>query len=371
MANMLPSTRTQLTSTLLLLSLLCLEIAVAGEATMLPAGISRTRLYLTYADADSVFDNDGNKQSFSSIYDQALLDNGVPVDGGDAYRIDTGGGLTQWRSDLYFEYGVTEHFGIGAWMQYLDTRNSANAALIQGPAWNMLPAEQQAALTGAAMSIDGLDRSVSAPGDTVIGVKHRLIGDNRSKYRFAYHAGIRLPTGHVADPLDPHDMSTGDGQYDVGIWWTFDYQPTPDFFINLQTRHEYQFEGTRAMIDPAEPTRSIDARFQPGFYNYAEIEAKYYHAVNDARLVLKLTSSWYHEDEDRRQSYDSTTGQYSGALNRVDGTDSSLWTIQPHIGFNLLRMGIPVEALLSYSVPLEGSNTPAAEFIQLRLDIYY
>jgi hypothetical protein len=361
----------QASGILLLLCFLCFDTVQAGEATMLPAGISRIRLYVTYAEADSVFDNDGNEQSFSQIYDQALLDNAVPVDGGAAYQIDTGGALTQWRSDLYFEYGLTDNFGYGAWIQYLDTRNSADATLIQGPGWSTLSPGQQAALTGATRTVDGLDRSASALGDTVIGLKHRLLGNNKSKYRFAYHAGIRLPTGHVADPLDPHDLSTGDGQVDVGLWWTFDYQPTPDFFVNLQTRHEYQFEGKRDMLDPQDPTRSMEARFQPGFYNYAEIEAKYYHPLREARLVFKLTSTWFNEDEERRQSYDSNTGRYSGSLNTVDGTDSSLWTVQPHIGFNLLRMGIPIEALLSYSRPLGGSNTPAAEFVQLRLDLYY
>lgn len=358
-------------SVLLLFSVFSGEMLYASEAMMLPEGVYRTRLYATFAEADSFFDADGNEQSFEQLYQKALADNGVPADVNDVYQIDTGGKFSMYRYDLYIEYGVTGDFGFGAWLQYFDISNRADATLTTGPGWAALPDIQQSAIIGATDYIDSLDASVSALGDTVIGVKHRLLGDNRSKYRFAYHAGVRVPTGHVADPLNSNDMSTGDGQVDVGIWLSFDYQPHPRFFINLHTRHEYQLAGTRDVLDPSDTTRTLDMEFQPGFINYAEIDAWYFHPVGEAELILKLMSTYYHEADERQQAFDSATGRFAGSLVTIEGTDSALWTIQPHIGVSLFPMGIPVRALLGYSIPLEGVNLPAAEFVQLRVDIYF
>ncbi|MBT8134008.1 MAG: hypothetical protein KJO03_05825, partial [Gammaproteobacteria bacterium] len=68
----------RLISSLLLFLLLFCETLFASEATMLPAGVYRTRLYFTIAEADSVYDADGNEQSFEQVYKKALIDNGVP-----------------------------------------------------------------------------------------------------------------------------------------------------------------------------------------------------------------------------------------------------------------------------------------------------
>ncbi|MEN8713070.1 MAG: hypothetical protein ABF326_12850 [Arenicellales bacterium] len=361
----------QIASALLLFSLLSCETLFASEATMLPAGVYRTRLYVTLAEADSVYDADGNKQSFEQLYKNALIDNGVPVDVKDVYRIDTGGKFSMNRYDLYIEYGLTDDIGFGAWMQYFDISNNADAVLTTESGWTMLSGTQQSAIIGATDYVDSLDTSVSALGDTVIGMKHRLLGDNRSKYRFAYHAGVRIPTGHVADPLNRSDMSTGDGQVDLGIWLSFDYQPHPRFFVNLQTRHEYQLAGTRDVLDPSDTTRTLEMEFQPGFINYAEIDAWYFHPLGEAELILKLMSTYYLEGDERQQSFDNALGRFTGSLVTVDGTDSALWTIQPHIGVSLFPMGIPVRTMLSYSIPIEGVNLPAAEFVQLRVDFYF
>ena len=361
----------RLISSLLLFILLFCEALLASEATMLPAGVYRTRLYFTFAEADSVYDADGNEQSFEQVYKKALIDNGVPVDVKDVYRIDTGGEFSMNRYDFYIEYGVTDNFGLGAWLQYFDISNNAHASLTTDSGWAMLSESQQSAIIGATEYVDSLDSSASAPGDTVIGIKHRLLGDNSSKYRFAYHAGVRVPTGHVADPLDSNDISTGDGQVDLGIRFSFDYQPHPRFFINLQTRHEYQLAGTRDVRDPSDPTRTLEMEFQPGLINYAEIDAWYFYPLAKTELILKLMSTYYLEGEERQQSYDNTSGRFTGSLETVDGTDSSLWTVQPHIGVSLFPMAIPVRALLSYSIPVAGVNLPAAEFIQLRVDVYF
>ena len=141
---------------LLLFSLLFCETLFASEATMLPAGVYRTRLYANFAEADEYFDADGNKQSFEQLYEQALKDNGVPVEVKDVYRIDTGGDFRMNRYDLYIEYGITDNFGLGAWLQYFDISNDVHAALSTGTGWSMLPDSQQSAIVGATDYIDSL-----------------------------------------------------------------------------------------------------------------------------------------------------------------------------------------------------------------------
>lgn len=345
--------------------------AVADTAKMLPEGNFRLRYQFTQGWADSQFDDSGSERSFSDLNDTRLAEAGLSPSVASVYRIDSDGKSTFSRHDVYFEYGLTDHANLGVWTNYQQLDYASSALLTTGPGWALVAPEDQVAIAGATAMVDGADRSVTAQGDTVIGFKQRLYGDNQSRNRFAYWVGLRLPTGHVADPLDSGDISTGDGQTDLGLWFAFDDEPLPDLLLSLHTRHEYQFPGNRDVVDPAAPDGTVSMAYQPGVYHLAELWARYNLPRSGHTLLLGLRTTYEYEGKERRERYDPVSRSYGGSLQAVDGTDSTLWRLQPEIGLNLFSSGIPLATRLYYSTALDGKNSLAADYAGLRVDLYW
>lgn len=354
------------------LAALTLSTAVlADTAKMLPEGKYRLRYQFTNGWAEGQFDDSGRERSFSQLNAARLSEAGLPPELDSVYRIDSDGKSTFSRHDVYLEYGLSEHANLGIWTNYQRLDYSSSARLTTGPGWPLLSADQQAGVSGATTGIDGADRAVAAQGDTVFGFKQRLYGDNGSRNRFAYWIGLRLPTGHVADPLDAGDLSTGDGQTDLGLWFAFDDEPVRNLLISIHSRHEYQFPGKRDVLDPAAPDRTISMEFQPGFYHFAELWTRYNIPRPGHTYLLGVRTTYEYEGKERRESYDPVSGGYGGSLDAIDGTDSNLWRLQPEIGMNLFSSGIPLTTRLYYSTALEGKNQIAADYAGLRVDLYW
>ncbi len=348
-------------------------LALGDTAEMLPPGVSHVRYQYTSAQGDTYFDEGGDRRALGSAYREALQEKGLEPEVSGVYRVDTDGHFSQIRHDLYFEYGINSSVNFGLWTHYVSRESDYSARLSRQAGWDFaLSSAQQAGIGGAVTVADhAKDGSVSAPGDTVLGLKHRLIGeDNDAPLRFAYTIGLRLPTGHVADPLEPHDSSVGDGQTDAGIWFAWDWEPNERWLFNLHTRHEYQFEGER---DEADPTRThrVSMEFQPGVYHYAELSAHRRIPRPGFNGLLVVKAIYETEGPLREQPYDAATGRYRGSLETVDGTDSMLFRLEPQIGFNLFPRGIPVAARLYYGIPLRGKNTLATDYLGVRFDIYW
>lgn len=368
MSTLSPPTRLTAAATLLLL---LSSGALAETAKMLPEGKSRLRYQVTYGWAGSQFDDSGKKRSFSELTAEQLAAAGLPPEVPSVYRIDSDGKFSFIRNDLYFEHGLTNEVNLGLWTNYQQLEYTSSAQLTTGPGWPLLSASQQGAISGGTASADEADRSVAAMGDTIIGFKHRLYGDNKSRSRFAYWLGLRLPTGHVADPLDSGDLSTGDGQTDLGLWFAFDQEPIRNLLVSLHTRHEYSLPGKRDVVDPAAPDRTLSMRFQPGFYHLAELWTRYTVARASHTYLFGFRTRYSQKGKERRESYDPASGTYGGSLDAVDGTDSYLWRLQPEIGLNLFSSGIPVTTRLYYSMALKGKNQLAADFVGLRVNRYW
>ncbi|SCZ52781.1 transporter [Thiohalomonas denitrificans] len=347
-------------------------MAFGNTAEMLSAGVSHLRYQYTSAETDEYFDASGGRRSLGAVYDETLKEHGLSTEEPSVYRVDTDGRFTQIRHDLYFEYGITASLNFGLWTHYLDRQLEYSASLDREAGWSALPEPLQVGIEGVvAVADNAADGSASAWGDTVIGLKHRLIGeDNDDPFRFAYTLGVRLPTGHVADPLQPRDISVGDGQTDLGIWFAWDWEPGERWLFNLHTRHEYQFKGKEDEADPT-GTRKLSREFQPGLYHYVELLAFRRIPRPGFNGFVALKAIYETQAVRREQQYDAATEQYRGALLAVDHTDSMLLRLEPEIGFNLYPSGIPVSVRLYYGLPLRGRNSLAAEYVGLRFDLFW
>jgi hypothetical protein len=287
------------------------------------------------------------------------------------YHIDTGGKFSFTRQDLYLQHGITDDVGLGLWTYYIDQRIDYSANLRQDANWALLSGTEQAALSGAVGAADTMDSGSAALADTVLGYQQRLVGVNESPIRFAYLLGVRLPTGHVADPRNPGDLSTGDGQTDIGLWLSFDWEPAPNWLLNLHSRHEYQMPGQRDVLDPADANNTLSQKFQPGFYNYLEVKGRRHIPGARFNTDLELTAIYETSSEARSQQYDAATGSYRGALHTIDGSGSNFLLLEAQAGIDLFPSELPVAVMLYYAMPLQGKNALALEYAGVRIDVYW
>ncbi len=345
--------------------------AHAETAEMLPAGIASVRYQYTVGHADDAYDADGHRKSLAALYAAGLSTAGLTTAVPSLYHINTGGAVDVVRHDLYLQYGITDEFGLGLWTNYLDEKVAYSASLVHERGWSGLSATDRATLSAAVGAADAADSSAAALGDTVLGVKQRLVGNNDSTFRFAYLLGVRLPTGHVADPTKAGDISTGDGQTDLGLWFSFDWVPSPDWLLNLHTRHEYQMTGSHTVLDPADAGRTLSQKFRPGFYTYVELKGRYTHPGPSFNTEFDLTAIYEGQGNTRQQSYDAATDSYHGNLQPVADSESRILNLEPQIGIDLFPSGIPLIARLYYGIPLQGKNALALRYVGVRLDAFW
>jgi len=348
------------------------SIAIHAEtAEMLPAGIAKVRYQYTVASADEGFDSNGKRKDLGVLYREALEKEGLTTSVPSVYDIQTDAKVEAARQDLYLQYGVTDDFGLGLWTYYVSQKASYSANLQQDVGWGALSGTNQSQLTAATTAADTADGSVAALGDTVIGYKHRLLGSTDSTFRFAYTLGARLPTGHVADPTKKDDLSTGDGQTDVGIWLSFDWVPASKWLLNLHTRHEYQLAGERDVLDPSDSSRTLSREFQPGFYNMVEVKSRYRIPRPDFNTEFELTATYEHTGDERKQAYNSSTGRYEGDLKSVTNSGSSLLVLEAQAGIDFFPSSIPLALKFYYGMPVSGQNAIALNYYGIRCDAYW
>lgn len=346
-------------------------IAMAETAEMLPPGVTNLRYQYSSGYASDAFDSHGTRQSLNSLFRDELEAGGLPPSVATIYQIDTGAKFNFIRQDIYLQYGISNDLGIGVWANAIDQQMSYSATLQQQANWAVLVPEEQVAITGATTATDGADASISALGDTVIGIKHRLHGTNESSQRFSYLLGMRLPTGHRADPTNATDMSTGGGQSDIGVWLSWDWQPTTNLLLNLHTRHEYQLAGERKVLDPADSSQTLTQKFQPGFYTYIELNSRYHAPHARYSSIFELSLIYEDEGQEMSQNFDPLSGTYDGGLHNVSDSNSNNLRLETQLGFDLFPSNIPLETRFYYDVTLQGKNALAVEYVGVRLDLYW
>ncbi len=356
---------------IMVLALLLPPQAAALSARLLPEESWRLRFYQNVAEADSWYGANGERRPLGDIGLQKLAENGVPTTLPGAWNLQNKARYRQSRSDIILDYGITDDLTLGAWLPWFSHGTRQRTTLNQGPSFGLLPAPQQAAVNAAVASLDDTDPEQSGWGDLFLGVKQRIVGGNRARFRFSLGGGVRAPTGHVADPLDSEDLATGDGQWDLSLWSWTDYQFTENFFINLQTRHDYGLSGNRQVISPLDSSQTLRMEFQPAVHHQLRLEPQYRIPFASWDLLLGMTFIYDHQGRERRQRFNARQMVYSGSLAKVDGTGWERFMVKSSLGFRLRQFKLPVMLWLSYSRTVSGENTLDIDALELRLDLYF
>ncbi|MGA0825693.1 MAG: hypothetical protein ACO3PJ_09165, partial [Burkholderiaceae bacterium] len=218
-------------------------------------------------------------------------------------------------------------------------------------------------------------------GDTLLGFKWRFLGEsNRDTYRAALFGGVRAPTGRLADVQDPSQLSTGGGQWDLGLWPTFDWQVRPNGYVNVTGYFEYALPGRRDQLVTRDTSGASLASpvvrrqsFKPG--DLAVLALAYIHkpSTESVDWEFRLGYWWGWQDNLKAQSLTGQGGDAHYAGPRVSRPNTSwqeTW-LRVEAGGYLFRQGLPLGIFLTLSEPLEGENAPKGRTWGLRAEYYF
>ncbi|MBF0625631.1 MAG: transporter [Magnetococcales bacterium] len=355
---------------LALLTLLWPPELQAIDARLLPPGVLRLRLYQSWITGDERYDASGGKHSLGQTGLDQLAGRGVPESVSNVYAIRNQARHTMQRTDLVLDFGLDPEVDLGLWVPFLTSDLDQSAQLTQATGWSALSTARRTAIAAGVGRLDLADADRQGLGDILVGVKARVLGDRQATHRLALGGGVRLPTGHGADPLDTRDVATGDKQWDLTFWTWYDYQPFENFFINLHTHHEYALPGERAALWPADTTRAADLKFQPGFQTDVQLEPQWRHPLDRAELQTSLFLIYNRVEPEKQQGFDSAQSTYAGARHPVGGTEWQRLMVKPTIGLNLLPMGLPMALYLGYGTTVWGKNTLDLDVMELRFELF-
>lgn len=343
----------------------------ALSAKLLPEGAVRARLIHNEARADRWFDQRGGRIELGAVGLGQLASQGVAPALPGLYTLDNRARYSLSRSDLTLDYALSDDLSLGLWLPLIRHHTEQEATLSRGPGWGALPAAQQAGIIGAAATLDAGDATRGDVGDLFLGFKHRVIGANDDTFRLSLGGGVTAPSGHVADPRDPRDASTGDGQWDLSLWSWTDLQLSERLFLNLHTRHHYGLSGERSVLDPVSPSRITEMEFQPATNHHLQLEAQYTLPFADWELLPGLLLIHDRQDEELRQGYDPLAGSFLGDPRETPGTARHRTMIQPSLGISLFKSGMPLRLFLRYGHTVDGRNTAELDTLELRVELYF
>ena len=276
------------------------------------------------------------------------------------------------RTVLTYDRGITPNFAIGIRAVWMDL------AIHRHPSQGL-----QALVQALPLPFESIPNRSSAEawGDTLFGIKWRFLGQsNKDKYRAALFGGLRAPTGRLADVQDPTDLSTGGGQWDLGLWPTFDWQVRPNGYVNVTGYFEHSLPGRRDwLVTPVDPLGQLlpsvvrSQSFQPG--DLAVLALAYIHKPSTASVDWEFRLGYWWGWQDN-MSAQSLSGQganvrYTGSRTKIANTSWQETWLRVEAGGYLFRQGLPVGIFLTLSESLEGKNTPKARVWGLRTEFYF
>ena len=98
-------------------------------------------------------------------------------------------------------------------------------------------------------------------GDITLGAKYQLF--RNETWAFALAPKVILPTGRVADVDKVVDVSSGDGQWDVGLAAVSDWSPVSRFTLTSSMNYTYQMPSVKSKRIPLVGTESISPDVDP------------------------------------------------------------------------------------------------------------
>ena len=344
-----------------LLAAPALQVMADEDARMLKQGQQRITLTVDTTSTRQAFDAEtGSLISFANYEAAQLGLSGLVADAGNAR-------YSRRRTFLSYDRGLTQNLALGVRLMHMDV------AIHRQPSQGLL---------ALPLPFDIPERSSGQHmGDTQLGLKWRFLGEsNTDPYRGVLYSGIRAPTGRLANVEDPSDLSTGGGQWDIGLWPSFDWQVRTNGFFNVTGYFEHSLPGRRdqlvtrdasgvALSSPVVRGQS----FQPG--NLAVLALAYVHKPSTKSFdwEFRLGYWWGWQDNTRTQSLtgQSANVQYAGARASQPNTSWQQTWLRLEAGTYLFRQGLPLGFFLTLSEPLEGENTPKARVWGLRTEFYF
>ena len=336
--------------------------AVADEdAQMLRPGGQRLIITQDVMRTSVAYDpSTGSRTSFANFEASQLGLSGLIQDAGSS-RFD------RRRTIVTYDRGLTADFAIGIRAVWMDL------------AIHRQPSQELQALP---LPFDVPTRShAEAWGDTLLGFKWRFVGEsNRDTYRAALFGGLRAPTGRLADVQDPSQLSTGGGQWDLGLWPTFDWQVRSNGYVNVTGYFEHSLPGRRDQLVTRDAAGAVLASpivrgqsFQPG--DLAVLALAYIHkpSTESVDWEFRFGYWWGWQGNLKTQSLagQGADAHYAGPrVSRPNTSWQETW-LRVEAGGYLFRQGLPLGIFLTLSEPLEGENAPKGRTWGLRAEYYF
>ncbi|GAB4367848.1 MAG: hypothetical protein Kow009_04670 [Spirochaetales bacterium] len=292
----------------------------ADDALVLPQGVLRLSLAPSYGFASEKWDKDGDAQDIT-------IGVGTKSDG-----------------VQYFNLGIALEYGVTDWI---------TAALQWTPGWNI-------------WSTMGFDKQLIAPNtylyfdqgvlgsfaDLFAGAKIQIIGKKapvaNEAMRFSVAPGVKIPMpgASAADKKPTEDEAFVAKEPDNHLWGMgarlyFDYNVTPEFFVNLYS--EFIYYPEQKVSDSV--NFGDDVKVAKGYDWTIEVEPQYWAPVADGMIFKAFLPFTY-----------KMTPDY-----KIDGTKqtdkaSTILTMTPALGLFFTKTFMPIELEVGYRWPLMGTN---------------
>jgi len=295
----------------------------ADDALVLPQGVLRISIAPSYGFANKTWDKDGKAQDILNPLFTTNKSDGIQ----------------------YFNLGIALEYGVNDWI---------TAALQWTPGWNL-------------WSTMGFDKQLIPPStylyfdqgvlgsyaDLFAGAKIQIVGKKapvvNDTMRFSIAPGVKIPMPgdskptqadlvkdetHVLKEIDNHLWGLGGRLY-------FDYNVTPEFFVNLYSEFIYYPEQKT----DKNATFGDKTKVAKGYDWTIEIEPQYWAPVADG-LVFKAFLPFTYK----------MTPDYKNEGTKVADSASTVLSVTPALGLFFTKTFLPIELKVGYRYPLMGTN---------------
>jgi len=333
------------TMILVILAVLALPV-FADDALVLPQGVLRISLVPSYGFADEQWDEDGESQDITSAI-------GTKSDG-----------------VQYFNIGIAFEYGINDWI---------TGALQWTPGWNIWSTMgfDKTSVPAAALGLPSppypamipmyLDQAkLGSFFDLFLGAKMQIVGKKapvlNDTMRFSVAPGIKIPLpGASSSDVKPTEddefvaKEPDNHLWGIGTRLYFDYNFTPEFFVNLYS--EFIFYPEQTVNDSV--NFGDDNKVAKGYDLTLEIEPQYWAPVADGMVFKAFLPFSYKFSPDYKIEGDT-----------VDDSASSILAVTPAVGLFFTKTFIPMELEVGYRWPLMGTNQTKTNLVYLLARFY-
>lgn len=316
---------------LILLVLAAIVLPVfADDALVLPQGVLRISIAPSYGFAKEQWDKDGEAVDITS-------DIGTKSDG-----------VKYFNLGIAFEYGVTD------WI---------TAAIQWTPGWTLWSTMgfDKVVVPAAALGLPSalgniplyLDQAkLGSFLDLFAGAKIQIVGKKapvvKDTMRFSVAPGVKipLPGASSADKKPTEDEAFVVKEPDNHLWGLggrlyFDYNVTPEFFVNLYS--EFIFYPEQKVSDSV--NFGDDNKVAKGFDWTIEVEPQYWAPVADGMIFKAFLPFTYKMSPD-----------YKIEGTKVADSAASILSVTPALGLFFTKTFMPIELEVGYRWPLMGTN---------------